>query len=221
MNWTPSRLTREQMEERRLEGGRLLKTGKLSQAEIARRLGVSRTAVNKWKTKMKGAGLRSLRRQKAKGAQSKLTPEQQKRLKRFLDRGALACGFATDRWTLQRVAELIRREFGVSYHPHYLNRLLDKLGFSPQKPLPRAVEQKRALVRAWLERDFPRLKKVPAARRRDRVLGRVWFFLSRARGNDLGAQGKTTGVATGERRSSRALDRRGFDPVGANLQAAF
>jgi hypothetical protein len=37
MIWTPSKLTREQMEERRLEGGRLLKEGKLSKAEIARR----------------------------------------------------------------------------------------------------------------------------------------------------------------------------------------
>lgn len=36
MTWKPTYLTREQMEKRRLEGGRLLKAGKLSQAEIAR-----------------------------------------------------------------------------------------------------------------------------------------------------------------------------------------
>lgn len=41
MEWQPSTFTREQMEERRLEGGRLLRSGKLSQADIARRLGVS------------------------------------------------------------------------------------------------------------------------------------------------------------------------------------
>ena len=70
-----------------------------------------------------------------------------------------------------RVSELIEREFGITYYPNYLNRLLDKLGFSPQKPLPRAVEQECELVQAWLERDFPRLKKVAAARRRNRVLG--------------------------------------------------
>ena len=65
----------------------------------------------------------------------------------------------------------MQREFEVSYHPNYLNRLLYKLGFSRQKPLPTAVEQERELVQAWLERDFPRLKKVAATRRRTRILG--------------------------------------------------
>lgn len=171
MAWKPSYLTRDQMEERRLEGGRWLKAGKQSQAEIARQLGVSRAAVSGWAKKVEKAGIGSLRKQKAKGGRSKLTKEQKQKLKRFLDRGALVCGFSTDRWTLQRVYELIEREFGVRYHPNYLNRLLDKLGFSPQKPLPRAVEQEQELVQAWLERDFPRIKKVAAAVRRNRILG--------------------------------------------------
>ena len=171
MTWKPSYLTRVQMEERRLEGGRLLRVGKLSQAEIARQVGVSRTTVSDWAKKIAEAGIRGLRKRKAKGGLSKLTQEQKRKLKRFLDRGALACGFATDRWTLQRVAELIEREFGVTYHPNYLNRFLAQLGFSPQKPMPRAVEQEQELVRAWLERDLPRIKKVAAAVRRNRVLG--------------------------------------------------
>jgi len=159
------------MEERQLEGGRLLKAGKLSQAEIARQLSVSRATVSEWAKKVEEEGIRGLRKRKAKGGTSKLTKEQIQRLKRFLEHGALACGFSTDRWTLQRVYELIKREFGITYHPNYLNRLLEKLGFSPQKPLPQAVEQERELVKAWLERDFPRLKKVAAARRRNRILG--------------------------------------------------
>lgn len=159
------------MEERRLEGGRVLKAGKLSQAEIARQLGVSRATVSDWAKKLEAEGMRGLRKRTAQGGTSKLTKEQKQRLKRRLDRGALANGFSTDRWTVQRVQELIQREFAVSYHPNYLNRLLDKLGFSPQKPLPAAVEQERAIVQAWLERDFPRLKKVAAARRRTRILG--------------------------------------------------
>jgi len=171
MTWKPSYLTREQMEERRLEGGRLLKAGKLSQAEIARQLGVSRATVSDWAKKVKAAGIRGLRKRTAKGGRSKLTKEQKQRLKRLLDRGGVAHGFSTDRWTLQRVHELIQHEFKVSYHPNYLNRLLENLGFSPQKPLPNAIEQERELVQAWLEQDFPRLKKVAAARRRNRVLG--------------------------------------------------
>jgi transposase len=159
------------MEERRLTGGRLLKAGKLSQAEISRQLGVSRATVSDWAKKVEAEGMRGLRKRTAQGGTSKLTKEQKQKLKRLLDRGAVASGFSTDRWTLQRVQELIRHEFSVSYHPNYLNRLLDKLGFSPQKPLPTAAEQDREMVQAWLEHDLPRLKKVAADRRRTRILG--------------------------------------------------
>ena len=171
MTWEASYLTREQMEERRLEGGRLLKAGKLSQAEISRQLGVSRATVSDWAKTLEAKGIRGLRKRKAVGSQSKLSKLEKQKLKRLLDRGALANGFPTDRWTLEGVGKLIQQEFEVTYHPNYLNRLLSKLGFSPQKPLPQAVEQERELVKAWLERDWSRIKKVASARRRDRVLG--------------------------------------------------
>lgn len=171
MTWKPSYLTREQMEERRLEGGRLLKAGKLSQAEIARQLGVSRATVSDWAKTIEAKGIRGFRKRKAAGSRSKLNPSQKQKLRYMLDRGALANGFPTDRWTLERVQQLIQQKFEITYHPNYLNRLLRNLGFSPQKPLPQAIEQDKTLVQAWLQRDWPRIKKVAAARRRSRVLG--------------------------------------------------
>jgi len=157
------------MEERRLAGGRLLKAGKLSQAEIARQLGVSRATVSDWAKTIEAKGMRGLRKRKAAGSQSKLDASQKQKLKYMLDRGALANGFPTDRWTLARVRQLIQKRFEISYHPNYLNRLLRNLGYSPQKPLPQAVEQEKALVQAWLQRDWPRIKKGTTARRRNRV----------------------------------------------------
>lgn len=171
MKWKPTYLTREQMEERRLAGGRLLKAGKLSQAEIARQLGVSRATISDWAKTIEEKGIKGLRKRKAAGSQSKLSQEQKQKLKKMLDRGALAYGFPTDRWTLERVRQLIQQKFETNYHPNYLNRLLRKLGFSPQKPLPQAVEQEEELVKAWLQQDWSRIKKVAAARRRNRVLG--------------------------------------------------
>ena len=130
MTWKPSYLTREQLEERRKEGGRLLKAGKVSQAEIARQLGVSRTTVSNWAKVIEAKGLRGLRRRISSGRESKLTAEHKKRLKRLLDRGTMASGYPTDRWTLVRVCELIKKEFDISYHPNSLKRVLDKLGYT-------------------------------------------------------------------------------------------
>ena len=62
------------MEERRLEGGRLLKAGKLSPAEIARQLGVSRATVSEWAKKVEAEGIRGLRKRTAKGG----TPNSQR-----------------------------------------------------------------------------------------------------------------------------------------------
>lgn len=163
-------MTREQMEERRKEGGRLLRAGKLTKAGIARQLGVSRATVGAWAKVIEADGLQGLRRRKSSGRASKLTAEHKKRLKRLLDRGALASGYLTDRWTLVRVCELIKKEFGISYHPNSIKRVLDKLGYSVQKPLPRAAEQDEKLVKAWLAKDWPRIKKESAARRNHRVL---------------------------------------------------
>jgi transposase len=169
MEWRPSTLTREQMEERRLTGGRLLRSGKLTQAEIARTLGVSRATVSDWAKRLRAGGLRRLRRRQAPGRKPKLTPAQQTALRRTLRRGARAAGFDTERWTLPRVQRVIVQQFGVSYHTHYLNRLLARLGWSPQVPLSRAVERDEALIRAWLAHDWDRIKKSAAQRRRHRV----------------------------------------------------
>ena len=89
MTWKPSYLTREQMEERRLKGGRLLKAGKLSQAEIARQLGVSRATVSDWAKTIETKGIKGLRKRKAAGSQSTLNQSQKQKLKYMLDRGAL------------------------------------------------------------------------------------------------------------------------------------
>jgi putative transposase len=159
------------MEERRKEGGRLLKAGKLSQAEIARHLGVSRATVSDWAKVVESQGLKGLKSKKAKGVEAKLSQAQKQRLKQILTQGALRHGFSTERWTLARIRQVIQEKFKVSYHAKYLSRFLKQLGFSPQKPMPQAIEQEKELVRAWLENDWARIKKVATARRRSHSLG--------------------------------------------------
>lgn len=170
MSWRPAKLTRSQLEERRLEGARLLRDGKLSQAEIARQLGTSPAAVSQWKHQLETKGRAALRRRYPAGRPPKLSQKQRRRLCRLLDRGAVAAGFESHRWTLERVRQLIEREFGVSYNPCSLSYLLRRAGFSVQRPQPQAAERDEELIRAWLEQDWPRIKKVAAARARRHLL---------------------------------------------------
>jgi transposase len=92
MNWKPSNLTREQLEERRLEAGRLLKEGQLSQSQIASRLGVSCAAISQWAKRYRRGRARRLQHRVATGRSSKLVPAQRRTLKHQLRKGALAAG---------------------------------------------------------------------------------------------------------------------------------
>ena len=157
------------MAERRAEGVRLLEAGEMTQVEIARHLGVTEAAVSKWKKQLVEEGPQALQARKASGRPPKLDEAAKAKLVKKLEEGAIAAGFPTEQWTQARVKQLIKREFDVVYHQNYISRLLDDLGWSVQKVDPRAMEQDEELVRAWLSRDLPRIKKSAAARRRDRV----------------------------------------------------
>ena len=100
----------------------------------------------------------------------RLTIAQKKRLVQILKQGAQAAGFPTERWTMGRVQQIIRREFDVVYHVHYMNRLLERLDWSLQQPVASAQEQDEELIRVWIKRDWPRIKKSAAARRNHRVV---------------------------------------------------
>lgn len=157
------------MAERRAEGVRLLEAGEMTQAEIARHLGVTTAAVSKWKKQLVEEGAQALRMRKASGRPPKLDEAAKQALVKKLEEGAVAAGFPTEQWTQARVKLVIKREFGVLYHQNYISRLLDDLGWSVQKVDPRAMERDEELIRAWLNKDWPRIKKSAATRRRDRL----------------------------------------------------
>jgi len=76
------------------------------------------------------------------GRKPKLSHEQLDQVQVALAEGAEANGYTTDLWTLPRVAEVIERVTGVSYHPgHVWYVLRDQLGWTWQRPARRAVER--------------------------------------------------------------------------------
>lgn len=87
-------------------------------------LGVSKGAVSQWMKRARQGGVEALKRQLAPGAQPRLSEEQRAERPELLQRGAEAHGFRGDVWTCARVAEVIRREFRVSYRPAHVSGLL-------------------------------------------------------------------------------------------------
>jgi transposase len=127
--------------------------------DVAASLGVSRKSISEWKRAVAEGGRRALRPKPQHVPECRLAKPQQAKLKRLVQAGPRKAGFATDLWTLRRVAELVEREFGVSYHPSHLGRLLHTLGFSCQKPERRSREQDPEAVKAWREKEWPAVKK--------------------------------------------------------------
>src|SRR5919205_3262988 len=152
------------MEERRMQAADLFEQG-VTPAEIARRLGVWHQIVSDWRSVWRRSGRDGLRAAGRAGRLPKVKREQLDQVEAQLLKGAEANGYPNDVWTLQRVAEVIERLTGVSYHPaHVWSILRHDLRWSWQRPARRATERNEEAVHQWVKQRWPQLKKGPGAR---------------------------------------------------------
>jgi transposase len=145
-------------EGRRLRAFELKERG-WKQTQIADALGVSEGAVSQWMKRVKEAGVEGLRHKPPPGATPRLSEDERARLPELLAQGAPSHGFRGEVWTCERVAQVIRREFGVSYHPAHVSRLLKALRQSLQKPQRLAEQRDEEAIQCWKEKKWPSLKK--------------------------------------------------------------
>jgi transposase len=145
-------------EGRRFRAWELFQAG-WKQQNIANALGVTKGAVSQWLSRARREGPEALHHRKPPGGPAKLSPEQEQRLPALLERGAEVFGFRGNVWTQPRVAEVIRREFGVRYHPSQVGRILQRCGWSRQKPVRRARQRDEDTIRWWTVVRWPRLKR--------------------------------------------------------------
>ena len=157
-------LDRQGKEYRRFLAWQMHEQG-LTQAQIARALGVSEGAVSQWFKAVKEQGLEALKSHPAPGQTPLLSAEQKQQLATMLEQSAEDFGFRGNFWSRGRVQKLITEEFGVHYHVSHMSRLLKQLGFSRQKPQKRARQQDAEAVAAWHEKRWPALKKNASKKR--------------------------------------------------------
>ena len=148
----------EWLEQRRRRALKLLKEG-LSLNEVGRRMDCAPSSVMRWRDAYQREGKEALKVRFSPGRPPRLTKSQQRRLLKILLKGAIANGYRTELWTTQRIAEVIKKHFGIRYHRDHVGRLMHSLGWSHQKPERRAVERDEERIERWKQKEWPRVKK--------------------------------------------------------------
>lgn len=148
--------TNEQLAEVRKQGLSLLEAGRKPK-EVAEILNVTPRCVYRWRQEEKKP-----RRKKAirsPGRPRKLNEKQFKQLEKVLDQGAYKHGYASDYWTLDRIAQIIWQKFGIRYHPSAVWHVMDRMGWSSQKPQRRPFHRHEEAIVEWKEKMLPEIKK--------------------------------------------------------------
>lgn len=125
--------------------------------EIAAALRVSERSVERWRRAWRERGKAGVL-SKGSAGRPRLTQEQIVELKRELERGPLAHGWADRRWTLARIVTVIGRLFHVSYTVEGTWRLLKRHGWSWRQPARSEIDCEDAAVDLWKKDVRPRAR---------------------------------------------------------------
>ncbi len=102
------------------------------QRDIAEALGVSDGAISQWLKGVRQEGIGALRGRRGGGPKQRLKDEQLAQLPALLAQGPQHFGFSEGSWTHAKIAAAIRQQFGVSYTPTHVGRILRKLNWKPE-----------------------------------------------------------------------------------------
>ena len=152
------RLSREAQHERRKQAVRLHRQG-MTMMAIAATLGVAYGTVHRAVKLWRSGGVKALSPMptgRVVGEQRRLTAEQEQRIQRLIRKNRpeqLKLDFAL--WSRAAVVLLVQQEFGIELPIRTMSGYLKRWGFTPQKPIRRAYEQRPEAVKAWLDEQYP------------------------------------------------------------------
>jgi len=176
-----------------------------TQREAARMFEVTENSVSAWVRAFRHSGpavLKTKRIGRPKG--TALTKEQALSIRKsILGRTPDQLRLPGMLWTREAVSELVERRFGICLSRWTIGRYLHSWGLTAQRPAKRALEQKPAQVRYWLQTKYPaivRLAKKEGAQ--------IWWEdetglrSDHQRGTTWGEKGKTPVVRQSGKRIS-------------------
>jgi transposase len=190
-------------EDKRRTAVRLVVKEGMTQIEAAKVVGVTRQAVGGWVKAYRQRGekaLKARRRGRPKGGS--LKPWQAAQIaKTVVRRQPEQLDLPCCLWTREAVGELIERRFGIRLSVWTIGRYLKRWGFTPQRPLRRAVEQDPQAVEKWLREEYPAIRR-QAKREKARIFwgDEMGVRSDHGGGRSYGKRGKTPVVpGTGKR----------------------
>jgi transposase len=135
---------------------------KLGVVEASKIFGVSRTSVFNWCKLYREQGQDGLtpkRPGRPKGG-GQLSAKQAAKIQRLIrDKNPNQLKFPFALWTREAVRDLIEDQFEIRYSLNMVGVLLSQWGFTPQKPVIRALERNDEAIRTWIDCEYPKLKK--------------------------------------------------------------
>jgi transposase len=152
----------EELERRRRLAVHRVREGN-TPAQVAYYLGVHPASVRAWWRAYRQHGDSGLTFKPHPGRKPKLTPARESQVLSWLRKNPKSFGFATELWSAPRIAKVIRRKWGVRFHPRYLNAWLTERDVTPQKPQKRARERNEAAIKRWVRYKWPRIQNALAA----------------------------------------------------------
>jgi transposase len=150
--------TLAQLHERRKQVARLHKRG-MGVMQIVAMTGLSYPTVRNCIDRFEAGGWAAIKpapRGRLRGDGRVLTDAQEQAIQRLIiDHRPEQLKMDSFLWSRPAVAELIEREYGIRLQSRSVGKYLARWGFTPQKPLKRAYEQKLEAVQAWLQGEYP------------------------------------------------------------------
>ena len=135
----------------------------VSNNDIAKNLGVNKETTSKWYSAYKRDGSKAIKVKKSgrpKNVGKTLSDEQESKIIRLLiDKNPQQLQFKFALWTREAVQTLIKYEFDVEMPISTVGYYLAKWQFTSKKPIKRAYERKDSATKAWLEEEYPKIKK--------------------------------------------------------------
>ena len=156
------KLTRQAQHERRKQAARLHQRG-MSIEQIADTLGMAGNTVRSAIRVFEEKGMKALAPKptgRALGKQRRLSAEQELHIQRQISTNRpeqLKLEFAL--WTRAAVMLLVQQECGIELPIRTMGEYLKRWGFTPQKPITRAYEQRPEAVKQWLSEQYPEIAK--------------------------------------------------------------